>query len=401
MLKSLGSGVHADVAWVGRRLHVVLAGGVGRWLTFEEDGALVSEAQTDGRCLFPRTNGVETVYSADYQFRVWRGSVPQPAGRPAGNCPVEIGRNGTMYWQVLIDGQYRVRTWQPGGGIAHVRYGSAMGLWESDDFGHVMLWDECYRGGTRHEAGGVTVGERTDGDGCLVEIDGVARHLCPDKWVFWPRIAMREDNRIAIAWHDGKAGTGAWLWIGTPDELRALPFVPAEIPPPPVVPEIPPTQEPTMKLPADAKALIERFAAAFPLPQNEADATVWIRRMAEQLAFSFPLAGWGTKRASETRPQTKDVVCFESPFIGWDLVYAAGSPDARLILDGDSIDLTGQVYIPVTPTNHLAVEPPQPPDPELPPVPPATDLEARVAVLEQAVVNMQGFLRDTFVWFDK
>ena len=81
--------------------------------------------------------------------------------------------------------------------------------------------------------------------------------------------------------------------------------------------------------------------------------------------------GWGHKSAGPGRPHSKDVVCTESPFIGWDVVLGAGTRNPILTLNGDSIVLVGQIFEPVTAQDFLGNIIP------LPPVPP-TDVDAKL-----------------------
>ena len=138
-----------------------------------------------------------------------------------------------------------------------------------------------------------------------------------------------------------------------------------------------------MKLSTDHRALILKFATAFPLATTGGDASPsWTHRLCEQLAFSFPTDGWGHKSASPTRPHSADAIALRSPFVCWDIINNSGTPAATLQLDGESIDIAGQTFEPVTPVNHLRIEPPTPEPPT--PEPPTSNLEVRVAALEEA-----------------
>lgn len=100
-----------------------------------------------------------------------------------------------------------------------------------------------------------------------------------------------------------------------------------------------------MKLSPDVQQVIQEYANKYPLPaSNETASQDWAHKLAQQLKFSFPAAGWGHKFAGPGRPHSKDVVCVLSPFIGWDIVLGAGTPNPVLSLNGDSIDLTGQLF---------------------------------------------------------
>ncbi len=105
--------------------------------------------------------------------------------------------------------------------------------------------------------------------------------------------------------------------------------------------------------------------------------------VAEQFAFSFPADGWGTKRAGDGRPQTKDVVARQRNGMleGFDLVNGS----TRAIVCDSYVALPGQIFIPVTPRDHLAsaAPPPTPPPSTPPPAPPpeCAQLQERLAQL--------------------
>jgi len=148
-----------------------------------------------------------------------------------------------------------------------------------------------------------------------------------------------------------------------------------------------------MKLRDDHKLVIRKFEDKFPLPATDDEARIWTHFLCEQLAYSFPGEGWGHKSASPTRPHSADCIAIKTPFIGWDVVVAAGSAAAALDLGGESIDLTGQTFEPVSPVNWIGDTPP--PDP----LPPPTDLEARVAQLELKVAALESAARQaSIVW---
>lgn len=110
------------------------------------------------------------------------------------------------------------------------------------------------------------------------------------------------------------------------------------------------------------QALLERFDATFPAPHDDNNCRVWTRRLAEQFAFTFPAAGWGTKQASPSRPPSTDCICTKSPFIGYDVLVSQGTSEQALAKYPEPLPLDGQVFISVTPTNHLGAQPgPTPP----------------------------------------
>jgi hypothetical protein len=129
--------------------------------------------------------------------------------------------------------------------------------------------------------------------------------------------------------------------------------------------------EKMMYLPEPVKAKILEFVNKYPFPKtNDEDAANWTHKLCEQLKFSFPNDGWGHKSAGSGRPHSADVIVLVNPFWGWDIISSAGSPDAKLNLTGESIDLQGglgynqQIYEPVIAHNYLSEEPPIPLPPD-------------------------------------
>jgi hypothetical protein len=161
-----------------------------------------------------------------------------------------------------------------------------------------------------------------------------------------------------------------------------------------------------MRLTPDQQALVERFAARFPLPaydpatppeQLEQRCREWTGRLAQQVRFVYgPL--WGHKRADPGRPLSADTIAYQNgpTFLGWDLIISVGTPEQRLNVQAESIDLTGQVFVAVEPIDYLGTTPPpEPPTPDPACRFVATDLTsvrnaiaaltARVGALEGAV----------------
>lgn len=133
-----------------------------------------------------------------------------------------------------------------------------------------------------------------------------------------------------------------------------------------------------MQLPAEVKAIRARYVAAYPVPQGEPGeafeerARQWSIAFAKQVAFEQgPL--WGMKRADPNRPISKDTLSLygeDGAIIIWDLLMGTGTGKPRLVDDPQGEEIRGQVFVPVTPTNHLgAVVPPVKPGPQ--PLPPA------------------------------
>lgn len=135
-----------------------------------------------------------------------------------------------------------------------------------------------------------------------------------------------------------------------------------------------------MQLPAEVKAIRARYVAKFPIPQGppgpeiEEQVRQWSIGLAEQVAFERPGEGWGTKRADPNRPISKDGLARQDDedrggrLWIWDMVTGAGTGLGRLVENPEAEDITGQVFVPVTPRNRLeAVPVPEKPKPELPP----------------------------------
>jgi hypothetical protein len=112
-------------------------------------------------------------------------------------------------------------------------------------------------------------------------------------------------------------------------------------------------------------------------------------QLAEQLAFEFPGQGWGAKTAGAGRPISKDCVAKVESLTGGTSIVKGVCYD--WILGGGGVklppqvnDITGQVFVPVAAVDHLGAAPAPPPPP-----PPASDLESRLAALEQRVAKLE------------
>jgi hypothetical protein len=255
----------------------------------------------------------------------------------------------------------------------------ARGLWEYTDYGNVAIGQ----------------GPET---GCVVRFkaDGLGRLLEPGA-VRFVRV-QRVGDEFAIAMTRQDIGACVIVWA-TLAELLALPVAPWVVPPvvvPPVVtppvtfpipPTIPPESTP-MRLTEPEKALLTAFAAAVPMPvsTDEEARRAWTMKLAQTFKSRFPAAGWGTKRASDTRPLAKDAIARIVDGIIWSFDVVLGGDVLKLNpnADGENISVTGQVFVPVDAHDWLGgtVEPPVEPEVPNPEVPPSSDLEARVASLE-------------------
>jgi hypothetical protein len=85
------------------------------------------------------------------------------------------------------------------------------------------------------------------------------------------------------------------------------------------------------------------------------------RKIAEQCRFELGPT-WGHKSADPTRPPSKDAIAQQQPdgrLIGWDLFNGS---TREPFPEPESMDLTGQHFIDVSPgVNHLGPVPPPPP----------------------------------------
>lgn len=153
-------------------------------------------------------------------------------------------------------------------------------------------------------------------------------------------------------------------------------------------------------IPAAGQLTLRALAAKFPeqiRSQNDDERRAWALKAAQQLAFSVSPA-YGTKRAGDGRPTTKDSVSrvINGRLCNWDLVNGA----TRELQFGNGEDITGQVFVPVTPADYLGAgntggaepEPTPKPDPQPQPQMGAatSDLQQQqLAVLLQIVQQLQ------------
>lgn len=120
-----------------------------------------------------------------------------------------------------------------------------------------------------------------------------------------------------------------------------------------------------MVLPSDVQAVIRRFAERFPIPQgqpgpaHEDRVREWTLSAIGQVVHELPGQGWGSKRASDGRPLSKDAIARwqDGRMVVWDLLIGSGTGTPRLAVDPHGEDVTGQVFVPVQAQNRLGVGP--------------------------------------------
>lgn len=129
-----------------------------------------------------------------------------------------------------------------------------------------------------------------------------------------------------------------------------------------------------MNLPVEIRALYRRWLTAFPIPHGSAGPDIedacrqWATRFAEQVAFTTDDLTWGTKRAGAGRPLSKDTLArmVVGHLFIWDLISGAGTGNGQAVNPDtvQSADITGQLFEPVTPQDHLHTTPDPDPMPD-------------------------------------
>lgn len=189
--------------------------------------------------------------------------------------------------------------------------------------------------------------------------------------------AVSVGDTFVVAGNSDKGALGVSVVLDTePRVVPTAPTPPAPAPKPPVV--TPPVVTPPVTPAPPAvdcggfsgaeKEVLKRIGAMFPDLRKSADddgRRQFNEKLAQQLDFSFPDKNWGMKKASKTRPISKDSVArvISGALCGWDTVNGS-TREMNLNADGEVLD-PEQVYVDVTATNHLGgvVEPPPPPPP--------------------------------------
>ena len=121
---------------------------------------------------------------------------------------------------------------------------------------------------------------------------------------------------------------------------------------------------------------------------------LFVQLVAEQMAFELS-TDYGLKRAAFNRPQGPSQIAYDSsgPFGGWRIIDNDGSVTGvkgGILPSPVWQDFSGQVFMPVKPTDHLKVSEPTPPIPPTP-TPAPVDLAPlldRLATLEQTVTAL-------------
>lgn len=196
------------------------------------------------------------------------------------------------------------------------------------------------------------------------------------------------DSQICIAIVKQLENKAVFYWFNESELVDFPDDITIPIPPDPN--PIPPNPNPgdEMKLPADVLNTRDRFIQKFPWPlHNEDEFREWFGRMLQQIVFEHPDEGYGWKSADG--PPSKDVMANNqvSPrrLIGWDMFTGVGTGTPIMVPSPDSMDITGQTFIPVAGWNYLGSIPNPSP---IPPTNPA--LEIRVTALEATVKDLQN-----------
>lgn len=170
-------------------------------------------------------------------------------------------------------------------------------------------------------------------------------------------------------------------------------------------------------LPGSVAPIIGRYVARFPVPQGagpedfdpvtkgaserfENTCRRWVLALAEQVRFETNDPRWGVKNAGGGRPQSKDSLTFNGPrLVNYDLLSGVGTGRPSLVAQPAGEDITGQTFLSVQPVDHLGGGAPPVDKPPVDKPSPATDLapllarfaalEARLAVAEQKVADLQ------------
>lgn len=150
-------------------------------------------------------------------------------------------------------------------------------------------------------------------------------------------------------------------------------------------------------MPENVRAVFLAYARAIPHPTggpNPADppfedkCRAWTKGAAQQIVFSTGDRSWGCKNAGGGRPQSKDSIAevVGPTLFGYDTLFGVGTGDPSLNPNPVGEDITGQVFMPVEPFDHIGAGNGGGTDPD--PDPGDKELEARVAELEAQVRSL-------------
>jgi hypothetical protein len=165
---------------------------------------------------------------------------------------------------------------------------------------------------------------------------------------------------VVCSWTDD----GSW-WARVRRPFGARP-TPAPEPEPDPEPE---PEERPVQLESKHSQLIEEFAGRFGLPALTKEAgQEWVGRLASTFRARFPGEGWGTKRASASRPLSNESIArpANGRLWGYDLIIGAGAPGQRLEPRAHAEDITDQVFVEVEARDWLGNSVPTP-NPGTPP----------------------------------
>jgi hypothetical protein len=126
-------------------------------------------------------------------------------------------------------------------------------------------------------------------------------------------------------------------------------------------------------LEAKHTAVIEAFADRFGLPGfSKEEGQAWVARLASTFKAKFPQEGWGTKRASPTRPLSNESIARPAGGRLWsyDLIIGAGAPGQHLEARAHPEDISDQVFVEVDAFDHLGSGQPGPGPGKDPPITP-------------------------------
>lgn len=185
-----------------------------------------------------------------------------------------------------------------------------------------------------------------------------------------PRVAVTVDGVYAVC---ARTLRGAALALCPPwpayDTGVEVP-VPPPVPVPPVPTPQPPTPNPApsmSKIPSAVIATIHAFVSAYPIPRGDGSEDWiesalrripdgWMHKLAQTIAARHGVK-WGRKRASATRPLSKESIALnEHGLHGWDLLAGASTGRPTLKTDSyhDLVAEDNQIFVPVEPFDHLS-----------------------------------------------